>query len=228
MLTPVLCVVSPFRLRGGLVEWRGGRVVVLSPCLVLSLSSSRCSLSSNWIRHPALSSPFLHCIPSCRAVRFFFVFAVLCVESGKACGVVWCLLFHCQLFMCCGVCFSVVRVLSCLVLLCCVVGCGMAVGEGVCGLVACLSLFSVFFFSFLLLVFGVVRAQPREHARYPRTPLCSPCCVLSSLRFPAPRFSSCPAFPVNVEWRWVIHHVSVCCVGMTATGSLSLSSSFFW
>lgn len=25
-----------------------------------------------------------------------------------------------------------------------------------------------------------------------------------------------------------VHHVSVCCVGMTATGSLSRSSSFFW
>lgn len=34
--------------------------------------------------------------------------------------------------------------------------------------------------SSLLLVFGVVRAQPCEHARYPRTPLCS-LVVLSSL-----------------------------------------------
>lgn len=33
----------------------------------------------------------------------------------------------------------------------------------------------------LLLVFGVVRAQPCEHARYPRTPLCLRPIVLSSL-----------------------------------------------
>nr|DAS08672.1 MAG TPA: hypothetical protein [Caudoviricetes sp.] len=52
-------------------------------------------------------------------------------------------------------------------------------GVRVCGLVVCLLL--VFFFSSLLLVFGVVRAQPCEHARYPRTPLRLPCCVLSSL-----------------------------------------------
>ena len=44
--------------------------------------------------------------------------------------------------------------------------------EGVCGLVLS---FSSFFLSSLLLVlvFGVVRAQLCEHARYPRTPLCS-------------------------------------------------------
>ena len=51
--------------------------------------------------------------------------------------------------------------------------------------------------------------------------------LLSCLLFSAPRLSSCSVFLV-VEWRWVVHHVSVCCVGMTATGSLSLSSSFFW
>ena len=51
--------------------------------------------------------------------------------------------------------------------------------------------------SSLLLVFGVVRAQPCEHARYPRTPLCSlvvfSCCLLS-----APRLSSCPVFFLRV------------------------------
>ena len=47
-------------------------------------------------------------------------------------------------------CVMVVRVLSCLV-------------------VSCLVFF--FFFFFFVLVFGVVRAQLCEHARYPRTPL---------------------------------------------------------
>ena len=90
------------------------------------------------------------------------------------------------------------------------------------------SLSSSSFFLFFLLVFGVVRAQLCEHARYPRTPLCLPCCLSSSLFCSAPRFSSRLAFPC-LEWRGgVIHHVSEHCVGMTATGSLSLSSSFFW
>lgn len=80
-----------------------------------------------------------------------------------------------------------------------------------------------------VLVFGVVRAQPCEHARYPRTPLCFSCCFVSS--------SVCSALlsvflPLSsfllLEWRRVIHHVSECSVGMTATGSLSLSSAFFW
>lgn len=100
----------------------------------------------------------------------------------------WCLLSTVDSYVLWCVCFSVVRVLSC-----CVVGCGMAVVVGVC-LVACLLLLSVFLFLFLflfVLVFGVVRAQLCEHARYPRTPLCFPvvfssfCSLLS-----APRLSS--------------------------------------
>nr|DAM57422.1 MAG TPA: hypothetical protein [Caudoviricetes sp.] len=65
----------------------------------------------------------------------------------------------------------------------------MAVGGG------CVVSLFVFLFSLsssLLLVFGVVRAQPCEHARYPRTPLCF--LLLCSLLF-APRLSSRPAFP---------------------------------
>ena len=122
---------------------------------------------------------------------------------------------------------SVVCGVHCLLLtlyvLCCVavsLCCGMAGG-----LVACLPLLSVFLFLFVL-VFGVVRAQPSEHARYPRTPLRS--LIVFSLLFSAPRFSLCHVFPVIVEWRCVLYHVSVCCVGMTATGSLSRSSPFFW
>ena len=49
---------------------------------------------------------------------------------------------------------------------------------GACGLL--LILLSLFFFLFVL-VFGVVRAQPCEHARNPRTPLRLSCYVLFSL-----------------------------------------------
>lgn len=149
------------------------------------------------------------------------VWGVWCVVCGVGCGVST---HH----PCCGAHLSVVCVVmaacddsACLVLSHCVVGCGMAAG----GLVACLS----FFLFLFVLVFGVVRAQLCEHARYPRTPLCSFCCLVfsSSLLLCSPPFFvlrlSC-----YVEWRWGVHHVSVCCVGMTATGSLSLSSSFFW
>ena len=78
-----------------------------------------------------------------------------------------------------------------------------------------------------VVVFGVVRAQPCEHARYPRTPLRLSCgCFLFSSLLHSP-----PFFPLRLslclEWRWVNHHVSECSVGMTATGSLS-RSSFFW
>ena len=83
---------------------------------------------------------------------------------------------------------------------------------------------SLFLFLFLfVLVFGVVRAQPREHARYPRTPLCS---LVFSLLYSSPFFA--PRLSCYCGMAGGIHHVSVCLVGMTATGSLSLSSSFFW
>ena len=103
---------------------------------------------------------------------------------------VWCLLSTHH--PCCGVHLSGVCVVMTvcddsarLVLSHCVVGCGMAVCEG------CVS--SLVFFFFLLLVFGVVRAQPCEHARYPRTPLCF-LVVFSSLcssLFFMPRLSFC-------------------------------------
>lgn len=87
----------------------------------------------------------------------------------------------------------------------------------------CLLLLLLLSLLFLVLVFGVVRAQPCEHARYPRTPLC----LLFSLLFHSPPFLTI-RLSFLLEWRWVIHHVSECCVGMTAMGSLSRSSSFFW
>lgn len=120
---------------------------------------------------------------------------------------------------------------ACLVLLCCVVGCGMAV---VCVGVwsRCLSSFSFSFSVFLVVgVRGSARAALRARTLSPNTIVFPLLLVLSSLLFSffsARRFSSCPAFPVIVECRWVIHHVSVCLVGMTAMGSLSRSSSFFW
>ena len=122
---------------------------------------------------------------------------------------------------------STLYVLCCVVLLCCVVGCGMAVVcEGAWFRCLC-SLFLFFFFFLFVLVFGVVRAQPSEHARNPRTPLRCPFSFSSSSCFSSLLSFCAPPFCV-LEWRRVIHHVSVCCVGMTAMGSLSLSSSFFW
>ena len=143
------------------------------------------------------------------------IVVMVCV-GGRACGV-YCLLstVYCLVLWCvfqCG---------ACVVLLCC----GLW-NSG--GLVACLPLSSVFLFLLFVLVFGVVRAQPCEHARYPRTPMCSlvvfPCCVPFSL---LPAFLHAPPF---FCWNGGVrvYHVSVCCVGMTATGSLSRSSSFFW
>ena len=102
---------------------------------------------------------------------------------------------------------------------------GMAGCVMVCGVSSLSSPFSCLLVFFFVLVFGVVRAQLCEHARYPRTPLCS-LVVLSSLCL-APAFLHHPFFFL-LEWRWVIHHVSECSVGMTAMGSLSRSSSFFW
>ena len=88
--------------------------------------------------------------------------------------------------------------------------------------------FSLFLSLLLLLplcvgVRGSARAAMRARTLSPNTIVSSLLCSLLS----TPRFSSRLAFPV-VEWRWGIHHVSLCCVGMTATGSLSLSFSFFW
>ena len=80
---PVLCAVSPFRLRGGPVEWRGGVCGVLSPCLVLSLSSSWCSpvfeldLALRIVR----SSLALHSFVLCCLLLLCIV--VLCAENGR-------------------------------------------------------------------------------------------------------------------------------------------------
>ena len=125
----------------------------------------------------------------------------LCGVEGRVVSTV-----RCQLFMCC-------------VVLCCAVGCGMAGGS------RCSS-FSSLCLPLLLFVVGVrgsARAALRARTLSPNT-IALP--LLRSLLSALPP-SSCPAF-LLLEWRCVIHHVSECCVGMTATGSLSLSFLFFW
>ena len=80
--------------------------------------------------------------------------------------------------------------------------------------------------SLLVVVVGVrgsARAAQRARTLSPNTIVFLLLCSFLSV----PRLSSRPAF-LRLEWRCVIYHVSVCCVGMTAMGSLSRSSSFFW
>ena len=63
----------------------------------------------------------------------------------------------------------------------------------------------------LVLVFGVVRAQPCEHARYPRTPLC-PLVTLSRVSLSL-SFLSPPFFSLRLSIVW---NGGVClpCVGV--------------
>ena len=72
VVLPVLCVVSPFCLRGGPVEWRVWRCVccplscvVPSPLHVFPVFELDLA--------PRIVQPLLHCILSCCAARFFFV-----------------------------------------------------------------------------------------------------------------------------------------------------------
>lgn len=86
--------------------------------------------------------------------------------------------------------------------------------------------------SFLSLLFvigvrGSARAALRARTLSPNTivflaPYCSLLLFLS-----APRLSSSSAF-LSFGVAVCAYHVSLCSVGMTATGSLSRSSSFFW
>lgn len=83
---------------------------------------------------------------------------------------------------------------ACFVFSYCVVGCGMAGCGGVWS--RCVSSSSLFFSSSssLLVVFGGVRAQLCEHARYPRTPLCSLVVFLPLLSFSLPAFLCVSSF----------------------------------
>ena len=161
-----------------------------------------------------IASPFL-CRPRFSSVLCVAVFVV----GGE---VLWCaaggtvsssaLLCSVLLSCLCVCCHSVVGLGVCL--------CGRVVslwngGDGLCvgwnggdamGVRFSFFVFSVLFLLFLfffVLVFGVVRAQPCEHARYPRTPLCSSCCfVLSTPLFcsrPSPFFIFAPFYVL--EWR---------------------------
>lgn len=164
----LLCVV------GGEVRW--------CVCAVVSCCGGACGVSL----HGCLSPPSICvCCHSIVGLGLCLCDRVVSLwNSGDGlCGVEgrWvCLLstVHCQLFVCCGVCFSVV----CVVLLCCVVGCGMAVGwEGVWS--CCLS-------SSCVGVRGSARAALRARTLSPNT-IVFPCCVLSLL---IPAFLRAPSF----------------------------------
>ena len=106
---------------------------------------------------------------------------------------------------------------------------GMAVGCD--GLVTCfpsLSSLSSSSSSLLIGVRGSARAALRARTLSPNT-IVFPCCLayLSSLFSPLPAFLLPSVFPF-IGMAVGVYHVSVCCVGMTAMGSLSRSSSFFW
>ena len=102
---------------------------------------------------------------------------------------------------------------------------GKAVGGGRCVSVRLPLLVFPFFFLFLFLfcvgVRGSARAAQRARTFSPNT------IVLSVLLLSSLFSSSRPAF-LRVGMAVCVYHVLVCSVGMTAMGSLSRSSSFFW
>lgn len=81
----------------------------------------------------------------------------------------------------------------------------------------------VFFFLLVVGVRGSARAALRARTLSPNTIVSFVLFVVSS----SLAFLHHPLFPL-LEWRWGVHHVSLCSVGMTATGSLSRLSPFFW
>ena len=216
------------------------------PCLRIGSGTLHCAAPLHIVRSPRIVPvPLLSCVAvfvvggevrwgACPAPLFSLCVCChsivglgLC-DCGKVCGV-WCVVSTHH--PCCGVCVVMAGCndSACLVLSHCVVGCGIAV---VCGGVCEGCVVSSLLFLFLPLslplcvgVRGSARAALRARTLSPNT-IVSP--LLCSFLFSAPRLSLLSAFPVIVEWRCVIHHVSVCLVGMTAMGSLSRSSSFFW
>ena len=108
---PVLCVVSPFCLRGGRVEWRGAVGCVLSPCshcprpprIVLFPLSLRVVPCLLWVGKCGGCAVFIVCVGLyygvCGIVTALCCVVVLCVEkrrvvcvmnSGVCCGDVCC------------------------------------------------------------------------------------------------------------------------------------------
>ena len=170
--SPLVVVVGGAIAEGRVALWWW---VACCPCHLHSVPCLRIRSGTRIVR----SSLALHSLVSCCPLSLCVAVLLCCV--GKTGG--WCV-FQCDV---------------CVVLLCCLVEWRWG-AEGVCGLFVCLPLLSVFPsllpLSLLLLVFGVVRAQPCEHARYPRTPLRLPLLfAFSSLLFSsAPRLSSPSAF----------------------------------
>lgn len=154
-------------------------------------------------------------------------FALWCV----VCGVSQCVL---SIVGCCGVC----TVVWCVVW-CCTVevrwwGSGGASVWEECSLpcLPCLRCLLAFllslplsFSSFVGGVRGSARAALRARTLSPNTTVFFFLPVSSFLLLPV--FFLHPSFLV-FGMAVCVYHVSVCCVGMTATGSLSLSSAFFW
>ena len=141
---------------------------------------------------------------------------VWCVVCG-----VWCLLFSINPSY---VVVSTVVVVH--VMLHCVVGCGMAVCEGRAWSRCLSSLFPFSSSSFSCVgVRGSARAAVRARTLSPNTIVFS-CCLLVFFSLLLFAFLHAPPF---LCWNGGgVHHVLLCCVGMTAMGSLSRSSAFFW
>lgn len=215
-VSPSACWRPPCRLLCGSVEWRGG-------CDVLS---------SDWVRRLALcyslsyclAPPFSFCVCCHSIVGLVLCFCGrvvslwnsgvdLCGAEGRVVSTV-----NCRFFMCCGVCFSVV----------CVLSCGLRNGGVWGGVLSCCLSSSSLCLPLLLFAVGVrgsARAAVRARTLSPNTIASSSCCVFSSLLC-SPLF-----FAIRLSFCWNGgggYHVSVCCVGMTAMGSLSRSFSFFW
>ena len=218
LASPSVCWRPPCRLPCGPIEWRGAVCAVMS-CLWIGYGTLHCPTPFRIVRPPFSLCVCCHSIVGLglclcdRVVSLWNNGDDLCGAEGRVVSTV-----HCQLFMCVA-CVSG-WCACCLVVVCC----GLWNGGG---LVACLPLLSVFLFLFLFVggVRGSARAAMRARTLSPNTIVFS-CCLLV-LSSPLLAFLHYPPFLLS-EWRCVIHHVSVCCVGMTAMGSLSRSSSFFW
>ena len=223
---PSVCWRPPCRLPCGPIEWRGV-VCAVMPCIRIGPAPCIVLLPLVLPTPPS----FCVCCHSIVGLGLCLCDRVMLLRNGGG-GLCWVEgrvvpAVHCQL-LCVVMCVSVWCV-RCLVVLCCGLWNGGGVGESVrvCGLVACLP--------FLFLVVGVrgsARAALRARTLSPNTIVSLLLCSPPPSSF-CPRLSSCPAFLYRssfflLEWRCVIHHVSVCCVGMTAMGSLSRSSLFFW
>ena len=146
----------------------GGGACVVMPCLRIGFGILCCSTPSCIVQSPFSLCVCCHSIVGlglclCDRVVSLWNGGVGLCRCGMAWGVcclhiivLWCASRWCASRWC----------VSCLVALCC--ECGMAGVRSRRLSSSSLCLLPLLF----VLVFGVVRAQPCEHARYPRTPLC--------------------------------------------------------